>query len=340
MRNAFESARFLRTESTGSQDTPIFTCELKSVKDVKMMESLHRLAPHLIQALLVLIQGLGAGFLASSAVSYFLYQDSRHDTVRRTNIPIVHTNEKPRLQADYKALLYRNMFCASCDPIVVEEEPQSAGVEGSSNSVKATLEGATLVTTMVASNPKDSLATLVLTDPSDAKFVILSEGDSFGDAQVVAIEMKRVVFIQNEQEKVLELMTESKVNSPMIATTTPPPGMSPQKGDDQIRQVGPNKYEVDRSVITDFMKNMATASSGARVMPDPNGGFRVTFVRSFSIFYKLGIRSGDVITSVNNIQLDSIDQTFALYTKLKDANHLTVSVNRGGQTINMDYSIR
>lgn len=303
-----------------------------------MMEWLNRFAPHIVQALLVAIQGLGAGILAASAVSYFLYKDSGPEPVRRLEAPTVRAEEKPRIQADYKALLQRNMFCASCDPILVEETLENANGE-TAGAPKATLEGAALVTTMVASNPKDSLATLVLTDQTDAKFVLLSEGDSFGDAQVISIEPKRVVFMQNGQEKVLDLMSESKTNPPIVATAAPP-GAQPPGGDDQIRQVGPNKYEVDRSVITDFMKNMATASSGARVMPDPNGGFRVTFVRSFSIFYKLGIRSGDVITSVNNIQLDSIDQTFALYTKLKDANHLTVSLNRGGQTINMDYSIR
>ncbi len=303
------------------------------------MEGLARFYPHLIQATLVLLQGLGAGVIAADIVAWKLYSAPRLETSRRPVAMVDTAPKKPEYVADLRGLLRRNIFCATCEPISLDDLAGTATAAGEPPAA-ASLEGAELVGTMVSANTKDSLATVVLTAHTEAKFVLLSEGDALGDATVVAIESKRVVFTQGGQEKVLNLMGEPK-NSPMVATTTPPPGAANPKGDDgRIQQVGPYKYEVDKAVITDFMKNMASASSGARVMPDANGGFKVSFVRSFSVFYKLGIRSGDVISSVNNIQLDSIDQTFALYTKLKDANHLTLSLNRGGQTINMDYSIR
>jgi len=303
------------------------------------MEGLARFYPHLIQATLVLLQGLGAGVIAADIVAWKLYSAPQLETARRPAIIAETTPKKQEWVADLRGVLRRNIFCATCEPISLDDLAGTASASGESPPV-ASLEGAELVGTMVSSNQKDSLATVVLSAKGDTKFVLLSEGDSLGEATVISIESKRVVFMQGGQEKVLNLLGETK-NSPLVATTTNPPsaaGTNPT--DSQIQQVGPYKYEVDKAVISDFMKNMASASSGARIMPDANGGFKVSFVRSFSVFYKLGIRSGDVISSVNNIQLDSIDQTFALYTKLKDANHLTLSVNRGGQTINMDYSIR
>ncbi len=303
------------------------------------MEGLARFYPHLIQATLVLLQGLGAGVIAADMVAWKLYAAPSAESPRRPAATVALTPKKPEVVADLRGLLRRNIFCATCEPITLDDLAGTPGEPGQPPPV-ASLEGAELVGTMVVtSKPADSLATVILTAHAEAKFVLLSEGDSLGDATVVSIEAKRVVFTQGGQEKVLNLLGEAK-SSPVVATTTPPPAAGAKPEDNQIRQVGPYKYEVDKAVITDFMKNMASASSGARVLPDPNGGFKVSFVRSFSVFYKLGIRSGDTISSVNNIQLDSIDQTFALYTKLKDANHLTLSVNRGGQTINMDYDIR
>lgn len=302
------------------------------------MEGLARFYPHMIQATLVLLQGLGAGVIAADVVAWKLYSSPRLESARRPT-PQVAAAKKPEITADLRGILRRNIFCATCEPITLDDLAVASGDPGQPPPM-ASLEGAELVGTMVVvSKPRDSLATVALTTHAEAKFVLLSEGDALGEAVVVSIESKRVIFMQDGQEKVLNLMGEAKV-SPVVATAAPPPAAAGKPEDNQIRQVGPYKYEVDKSVISDFMKNMASASSGARVLPDPNGGFKVSFVRSFSVFYKLGIRSGDTISSVNNIQLDSIDQTFALYTKLKDANHLTLSVNRGGQTINMDYDIR
>jgi general secretion pathway protein C len=302
------------------------------------MEGLARYYPHLIQVTLVLLQGLGAGVIAADVVAWKLYSSPRLESARRATPQIATAPRKPELLADLRGLLRRNIFCAACEPITLDDLSVALGDPGQPPPM-ASLEGAELVGTMVVeSKPKDSMATVALTSHPEAKFVLLSEGDALGEAVVVSIESKRVIFMQDGQEKVLNLFGEVKI-SPVVATaTTPPAAAKPE--DNQIRQVGPYKYEVDKSVINDFMKNMASASSGAQVLPDPKGGFKVSFVRSFSVFYKLGIRSGDTISSVNNIQLDSIDQTFALYTKLKDANHLTLSVNRGGQTINMDYDIR
>jgi len=291
----------------------------------------------MIQATLVLMQGLGAGVIAADMVAWKLYSAPQLEAPHRSTAVVEATPKKQEFVADLRGVLRRNMFCATCEPIQLDDLAGTAAVNGEPPPAPS-LEGAELVGTMVASSSKDSLATVVLTAHADAKFVLLSEGDSLGEALVVAIEAKRVVFTQGGQEKVLNLLGEAK-QSPVVATTTTPPPVA-GAADSSIQQTGPYKYEVDKAVITDFMKNMASASSGARIMPDANGGFKVSFVRSSSVFYKLGVRSGDVISSVNNIQLDSIDQTFALYTKLKDANHLTLSVNRGGQTINMDYTIR
>ncbi len=302
------------------------------------MDGLTRFYPHMVQATMVLLQGLGAGVVAADVLAWALYSPPRLEAPRQVVMAPAISGPAEK-KADLRGILARNMFCATCEPISLDDLATS-GDPGEAEHRAPALEGAELVSTMVSSRNKDSLATIVLTNHAEARFVLVSEGDSLGDALVTSIEEKRVVFLQNEVEKVLYLMGEIKpVSAPVVATTGPPP-MAAGTRDNRINQVGPNKWEVDKTVITDFMKNMASAGHGAQIVPNVGGGFRVTFVRAHSDFFKLGVRTGDVIQSVNNIQLDSIDQAFAMYTKLKDANHLTLTVNRGGQTINMDYSIR
>ena len=44
--------------------------------------------------------------------------------------------------------------------------------------------------------------------------------------------------------------------------------------------------------------------------------------------------------TINGYALDSADKALEVYTKLKTANHLSVGLERNGQKVTMDYTIR
>ena len=54
----------------------------------------------------------------------------------------------------------------------------------------------------------------------------------------------------------------------------------------------------------------------------------------------IGLLNGDVISAINGLEMNSPDQALLAYTKLKTANHLSVSLERNGQKVTKDYNIR
>jgi general secretion pathway protein C len=60
-------------------------------------------------------------------------------------------------------------------------------------------------------------------------------------------------------------------------------------------------------------------------------GFRISPGMDTRLFEFAGLEEGDVVTSVNGIQLDQLDKGFEALEELGQANQLTLTVLRGGQ---------
>ena len=111
-----------------------------------------------------------------------------------------------------------------------------------------------------------------------------------------------------------------------------------------VTKVGAGQYEVNRERLNAELEDMDKLLRQARAVPHrQNGktvGFKVVGIRSNSLFRSLGLRSGDVLTSVNGESLDSINKAFGLFEQLKSSDQLTLGLKRRGQDQNFDYSIR
>ena len=52
------------------------------------------------------------------------------------------------------------------------------------------------------------------------------------------------------------------------------------------------------------------------------------------------MQNGDTIKAINGLDMSSPDKALEIYTKLRYASHLSVSVERRGENTTLDYSIR
>jgi general secretion pathway protein C len=111
-----------------------------------------------------------------------------------------------------------------------------------------------------------------------------------------------------------------------------------------VRRTGEHRYEVQRAAVDALLGNANALSRAARVMPELRDGrafgFRLVRVRPDGPFATLGLRDGDVISAINGLEMSSVQNALDVYTKLKSARHLTVSLERGGRRITQDYDIR
>jgi general secretion pathway protein C len=169
-----------------------------------------------------------------------------------------------------------------------------------------------------------------------------------GDAELTRVEMRRVEFRREGRLEYLDLFGEGGESK------RPAPRKSSKKRrrrrkhadkyDKGIKKIGKHKYEIERKLVNEFLSNAAMAGRGAKIIPNmKNGksnGFRLYAIRPYSIFSKLGIRNGDVIHAINNQDITSPDKALELYTKLRGASHLTVSITRRNKPVTLHYTIR
>ena len=79
--------------------------------------------------------------------------------------------------------------------------------------------------------------------------------------------------------------------------------------------------------------------SQANIRPHSEG-FQITRIRPASIFRRLGLRNGDIITAVGNRPIQSVNDAMEIVQDLTAGGETSISLKRRGRTRIIDYRIR
>jgi general secretion pathway protein C len=77
--------------------------------------------------------------------------------------------------------------------------------------------------------------------------------------------------------------------------------------------------------------------SQALIVPNAGGGFLVREVQANSLYEKLGLRTGDVIRSINGQPVNNVAEVLQLYQQLGNASQISIDVTRGGRSETLRY---
>lgn len=228
------------------------------------------------------------------------------------------------------------------------KEPTQPMVDLNAAPVKSPLR-VKLLGTLLASKSEWSIASIqdVVTNASNTYMV----GDKLQGAQVLDIERKRVIVLNNgHKEYIDDQPGDGAGGAPMAAITQPiaaspvntaPPQSSLGAG---IHAVGENEYEVPRAEIDKSLANLNDIAMQARIVPafkdGVSQGFKLFSIRPDSLYTKIGIQNGDVIKRINGYDLNSPEKALEVYAKLKEASRVDIEIERNGSTRRMTYSIR
>ena len=250
---------------------------------------------------------------------------------------------------DITNILDRNVFCSACAPEVEEKKEVKPG---GGDAVKSALPFELVSTMWVPNEPRWSMAVIRDTGGKEKDSFMLNAGKVIPTTQVEIkrVDPRRVYVLNNGAIEYFEMEgAETKKEEPpqqQFAANGPPTGgMDPLDNDVQkgVRCNGPN-CEVDRPLLDKLLANTTGLATAARFVPSmkdgrPNG-FKLYAIRPSSIFGKIGLQNGDTIKSINGMEMSSPDQALGVYSKLRSASHLSVSVERRGETVTLDYTIR
>ncbi len=112
---------------------------------------------------------------------------------------------------------------------------------------------------------------------------------------------------------------------------------------DGVRPVGRDVYVVSRGAIDDALNNPAALMRRTTIFPETRDG-RVVGVRVFGIqrgdmLDSLGFENGDVLRSVNDLDVASPDRCLEAYTRLRRDDRIEVSFERRGHPRSHIYAI-
>jgi general secretion pathway protein C len=234
----------------------------------------------------------------------------------------------------------RNMFCSECTP------PVETVSSIDPSSVITTSLPLQLVATSVSLDDEQSSATIINTESQ--KQGSYSIGDSIPGAnpgKLVEIHYKYVEFENAGHHERLGLNGSPPPVVAKVETVGEGSADDMQASiDNGIKKIDDNHYEIDKSLVDKVLANPMGVAKGARVVPAVKDGkpdgFKLYAIRPSSVYSKLGLQNGDTLQSINGFDLTSADKALEVYTKLREATSLQVTVTRRGKQEQIQYSIR
>lgn len=215
---------------------------------------------------------------------------------------------------------------------------------------------------MVAQNPRWSMA--MIRDQSHSKTHVAGVGDLISvEPPVEVLEIRRDrVFIDNNGRLEFIRMADAHDGDPAAARQTQaargtarastqqnrPSNTRTERAERQagsmVVEQNNNSFTIDRNAVRSQLEDPAALTRQARIMPnyrdgEPNG-LRLVGVTPNSFYSELGIRSGDVIHSVNGTRINNQRQALELLESMGTQNQVTIEVERRGRTQKMEYNIR
>jgi general secretion pathway protein C len=243
-------------------------------------------------------------------------------------------------------ILKRNVFCSTCPPILQKEGGPDLG-PAPPPPLQRTSLNLKLLAIMFAPPPADPRWSVAIIRDNDAKSAgPYNVGSKIREATIDDIADDRVYLdFGNGRIEYLDLLDRplaaAAAPAPTAAAPADPLSAELDKG---IKKIGEHNYEVQRATLDSLLGNMGALAKAARIVPETrdgkSAGFRLFSIRPDGPFAKIGLLNGDVISAINGLEMNSPDQALLAYTKLKTANHLSVSLERNGQKVTKDYNIR
>lgn len=249
-----------------------------------------------------------------------------------------------------------NMFCPMCVPIVETPEGDSTGVPAMDairdgiqpGEIKSAL-ALRLMATMEAEDVEYSFATVYDLDNSITG--IYGQGDTLRPGVVlVGVDAGLVHLRNNTQLEYLEVGGDAKATPKPKKTSAKKPKKKKKNtrgipgAKEAINCPSENLCIVERKFVEQLMANPASLAKQARIVPSQKDGetqgFKFYGIRRGSLPKLLGLKNGDMLTSVNGEDMRSIDQAMGLVLKLRRASNLSVTLVRKGKTVTKEIQIQ
>ena len=195
-----------------------------------------------------------------------------------------------------------------------------------------------LVGTIITSKKEKSVAFIVESGYKDPDMYF--EGEYlFDEGNILITEIKRKMLVldnNGKKECVFADEATKKLETTMKKNKKPPETSA--KGPDQNIDVVDDQIFLDPNYVEkELGPGFANILNKQRLVPNidsktgATNGFKIFSIQPDSLFAKLGIQDGDIITGANDFDLRDPTQGFKLFETLKEESEVTITFIRKGK---------
>jgi len=195
-------------------------------------------------------------------------------------------------------------------------------------------------------NSKD---VLVVTVEKSGKTKVLSRGENIDGFKLTSAGSDYAIFTKGGKEFKLLLDKEKPKNpnnyiTPVKPKQTKNKTTTKERKKSEIVENEDGEKIVSRGLLSSYTKDIDKVwkdiGIGEHRVNGVLDGFKVNFVKKGSDFEKLGLRRGDILTSVNGQELNSYNAAFSFYKEMNSIENLTLSIKRNNQDMELEYEIK
>lgn len=187
-----------------------------------------------------------------------------------------------------------------------------------------------LAGTIATQDPKRGVA--IISDGGGPSKVY-SVGDRVGGASLHSVYLDHVILDRSGALETLQLPRQLLAGNRGPAAALHRPGSDPRTvaAVDNIRHM----VQQDPGILDQVMRTVASYDNAAGKLR----GFRAYPGRNRQIFAKLGLKAGDLVTAINGTPLDDPQRSQDVFNTIQTSDHVTVTVERGGQKQDITLNI-
>lgn len=230
----------------------------------------------------------------------------------------------------YKGVLDRNLFNTRS---TTAPQPEKVNVE----TLEETKLDLKLWGTVAGQDPGNYA---VIEDVKTRKQNLYRAGDTIQTATIKEIFREKVVLTVDGKDEALQMQkpVPSKNGRRAIGPASRSTALTSSGG------VRAQRISLRRSYIDQAMTDMANLMTQVQIRPHMEdgvaAGLALSSIKPNSIFRRMGLRNGDIITGVDGSEIASVNDALGLVENLQNASNVSVQLKRRGREKNIEYSIR
>jgi type II secretory pathway component PulC len=190
---------------------------------------------------------------------------------------------------------------------------------------------------------QDTVKSIASVQVRENEVVNIREGDSFETMELGKI-LRQKIIIKNVQTNECEyLENKDLANDRKFDILSPASGkkLINSKFTTDIKNDG-NRFSIKKKLRDEMVTDLSSILTQAKAIPlmNPDGtmSFKMTEIVPGSIYSKLNIQDEDIITNIDGEKIKNINEVMNKFGKIKDIDHIEITVLRNGNEQRLEYS--